>query len=176
MRAGWVVALLLVIGGGCARSDRTVELKPAFSNDTVVGLLRPTWSSSGEQRAAGGERQQRLILRVDAVNQLSDPIYLRLSNLRLVGPDMPIPADQAGVECALPPGATEGLIQAVAWVPIQRLGDIRGVEVDYFAVPLSPRGRAFYREFLLRQRPSDGAAIDQEIATYSAAPLCAPSA
>jgi hypothetical protein len=174
MRAGWVIAMLLLIGGGCARSDQTVELKPAFSNDTVVGQLRPTWSPSGAERNADGVRQQRIMLRVDAVNQLADSLYLRLSKIRLVGPDGPISADETRTECALPPGTTDSVLQTSVWVPVASLDAIRGVEVDYFAVPLSQRGRAFYREFLLHQRPTDGAAIDAEIATYTAAPVCAP--
>lgn len=171
MRLGWVVALLLVVGGGCSRSDQTVELKPAFSDDTVVGHLRPSWSATGRERVADGERQHELVVRVDAVNQLAEPLYLRLTSLRLVGPDGPIQADQTRAECALPPGTTDGVVQASMWVP--NLDGIRGAEVDYFSVPLSERGRAFYREFLLRQRPGDTAAIDAEIAGYAAAPACA---
>ena len=163
---------MLLAGGGCARLDQTVELKPAFSDDTVVGQLRPTWTVSGEERDTDSGRQRRLILRVDAINRLAEPVYLRLSGLRLVDPGAPIPADAARAECALPPGTTDGVLQAIVWTPVAHLDDIRGVEVDYFAVPLSQRGRAFYREFLLQQRPTDAAAIDAVIATYAAAPVC----
>jgi len=42
-------------------------------------------------------------------------------------------------------------------------------------VPLSERGRAFYREFLLRQRPDAAAQIDAELAAYASAPPCGAS-
>jgi hypothetical protein len=169
MFARWCLLVLLLGCLGCSRAEQTIDLKAAFSDETVVGELRPIWTASGEERDSPTGRERRMTLRVDAVNRLSDPVYLRLSNLRLsAGKESIAPTATA---CALPPGRTEKVVQVDAWVAVG--ADERPtIAVDYLAVPLSERGRAFYREFLLQQRPSDAAAIDAEIATYATAPQC----
>jgi hypothetical protein len=170
MLARWCLLVLLLGCLGCSRAEQTIGLKAAFSDETVVGELRPIWTASGEERDSPTGRERRMTLRVDAVNRLSDPVYLRLSNLRLSAGKGPI-APSTATACTLPPGRTEKIVQIDAWVPVGA-DEHPTIAVDYLAVPLSERGRAFYREFLLQQRPSDAAAIDAEIATYAAAPPC----
>lgn len=169
----WALVLLLLAGSGCARSAATVELIAAFSDDTVVGELSATWGDTGEERAGAGPNslERKLIFRVDAVNRLSDPLYLRLRDFRLISREGALGAP-AAIGCTLAPGATPGVLAGAIWVPARDAQGIRGFEVGRFAVPLSQRGRAFYREFLLRQRPEAAAAIDGELAAYVAAAPC----
>ena len=143
----------------------------AFSDDTVVGELTASWQDGGEERQSGEVKERRLSYRVDAHNRLSDAVYVRLHEFRLLGRDGAVAID-ATVECALPPGSTSGLLHGSMWLPSSQVAGIRGMRVDQFAVPLSQLGRAFYREFLLQQRSDDAAAIDAEIAAYMAAPRC----
>ena len=110
-----------------------------------------------------------MALRIDVHNRLAGPFYLRLRGVHLVGVDAALAAD---AECSVSPGTTTGVVEGAVWVPATQMPAVRGVHVDAFAVPLSERGRAFYREFLLRQRPGDAAAIDAELAAYAAAPPC----
>jgi hypothetical protein len=173
MARRWCGVLLVLICAACTRSNRPIELKPAFSDDTVVGELRPSWSVTSDERGNGNGLERRVAVRVDAVNQLSDKLYVRLTKLRLVGPNGPIRIDDATVACALASGETPALLQGSSWIPTADIDRLRALQVDQFTVPLSQRGRAFYREFLLMQRPSDSVAIDAEIATYAAAPACA---
>ena len=97
----------------CTRSNRPIELKPAFSDDTVVGELRPSWSVTSDERGNGNGLERRVAVRVDAVNQLSDRLYVRLTKLRLIGPNGPL-RDRRSVECTLAPGDTKGLLEGSA--------------------------------------------------------------
>lgn len=163
--------MALVALAGCARSSDTIDLMAAFSDDTIVGELTASWHDGGEERQSGDVKERRLAYRVDAHNRLSDPVYLRLRRFRLLGGDGPVPIGDT-VECALQPGTTAGLLDGSVWVPVPQATAIRRMRVEQFAVPLSERGRAFYRQFLLQQRPDDAVAIDAEIAAYMAAPRC----
>ena len=171
---GWwrALALVLLASAGCARSESTVELMAPFSDDTEVGQLSAKWIPSGAERTHAGVTERELIVRVDAVNRLADRLYLRVRGLRLIGPSGPLPAGDAGTECALAPGVTRAVLSGRVWVAEAETDAIRGFQVDRLAVPLSQRGRAFYREFLLSQRPAAAAAIDAELDAYAAAPPC----
>jgi hypothetical protein len=171
-RRCWLVLALLPLAA-CARSSGTAELKAAFSDDTVVGALEASWQKDGEAREGNGPAH-RLAFRVDATNRLSAPVYLRLREFRLLGPWGKVGAGGA-IDCALAPGTTVGVMRGTVWLPAAQAGSVRGFEVDRFVLPLSERGRAFYREFLLRQRPGDAAEIDAEIGRYAAAPPCRPA-
>ncbi len=174
MTASWrALALVLLAGAGCARSESSVELMAPFSDDTKVGQLTARWMASGEERTNAGVTERAVIVRIDAVNRLADRLYLRLRGLRLLGPSGPLPAGAAGVGCTLAPGLTRAVLSGRVWVAAAEANAIRGVHVEHFAVPLSERGRAFYREFLLRQRPAaTAAAVDAELDAYAAAPPC----
>jgi hypothetical protein len=172
MTRRWWGVLVLLSCAACTRSNRPIELKPAFSDDTVVGELRPSWSVTNDARGSGDALERRVVVRVDAVNNLSDPLYVRLTKVRLIGPNGPTRVEDASVTCALASGETTALLQGSAWVPATDIDRLRALQVDQFTVPLSERGRAFYREFLLLQRPSDASSIDAEIATYATAPTC----
>jgi hypothetical protein len=172
-RRAWLVATLLACAG-CSRASGSVDLLAAFSDDTVVGQLTARWDESGEERAGATPdgRDCKVAFHVDALNRLSDRLYLRLRDFHLIGRDGTHGAGEVGIECALAPGTTHGVLAGVDWVPCNATSAIRGFRVDHFAVPLSERGQSFYREFLLRQRPADAAAIDAEIAAFAAAPTC----
>lgn len=170
-------AALLALWLGCSRSERTIELKAPFSDDTVVGLLTARWRETGVERPAGmnGAAEREVAFTVDVDNRLADPLYVRLGDAQLIGQGGTIPTADAGVSCALAPGRTSDVLHGSAWVPAPQAAGVRDFRVRYFVLPLSERGRAFYREFLLGQRPNDAAAIDAEVQTYLNAPPCAPT-
>jgi hypothetical protein len=112
MARRWCGVLLVLICAACTRSNRPIELKPAFSDDTVVGELRPSWSVTSDERGNGNGLERRVAVRVDAVNQLSDKLYVRLTKLRLIGPSGPIRIDDASVACALASGETPSCCKA----------------------------------------------------------------
>jgi hypothetical protein len=171
-RRAWLVAPLLLCAG-CARSSGSVELMAAFSDDTVVGQLTARWDAPSARRdATPAGRDCTLALHVDALNRLSDPLYVRLRDVRLIGPGGAYAVAPAAVECALAPGPTRGVLAGSVALPCTDATGVRAFRVDALAVPLSQRGRSFYREFLLGQRPSEAAAIDTEIAALAAAPPC----
>jgi hypothetical protein len=161
----WSLPLLLLISTGCARSGETLPLVAAFSDDSIIGQLDVHWAATG----AAGE----ITVQVDVVNRLSEPMYVRVRDLVLVGSRAEV-AVGAVIACRARPGTTPDVVRAT--VAAGDLGTARGIRADRFAVPLSERGRAFYREFLLGQRPGDADAIDAEIAAYAAAPECGAAA
>src|SRR5262245_22198806 len=107
--------LVLLLGClGCSRSEQIMDLKAAFSDETEVGELRPIWTASGEERDSPSGRERRMTLRLDGVNRLSAPVYLRLSNLRLSAGNGSIAP--TATACTLPPGHTDKVVQTEAWV------------------------------------------------------------
>jgi len=174
MTAPWRrAALLVLLCAGCARSGGSVELLAPFSDDSVVGQLTASWHETGNVRAesAGEPGAREVAFRVDALNRLSDPLYLRLGDFRLTAADGTSAASAATIACALAPGATPAVLSGTLWMPAVEGAAIRGFRLDHFALPLSRLGRAFYREFLLQQG-REAAAIDAEMAAYGAAPGC----
>jgi hypothetical protein len=144
-----------------------MALIAAFSTDSRVGRLTATWSSTAA--AGSGERAQGPVdYRVDVLNQLAEPLFVRLRDFRLLNGGAVLARGADEVACLAPPGQTAGVLRGT----VLAAGAPDGFEVERFAVPLSERGRSFYREFLLRQRPGDAAAIDAEIAAFAAAPRC----
>lgn len=170
-RAARTILVLLALSAGCTRSEQTIDLKAAFSDDTIVGHLAATWHTA-EERTGENVAERAVTVRVDAVNLLADRLYLRLGGLRLIGPNRPIALDQTHSECAVPANGTSTVLQATAWVPAADASAIRGIEVEQLTVPLSERGRAFYREFLLRKRGGPVTTIEAELDSYAAAPPC----
>ncbi|MGH7789565.1 MAG: hypothetical protein ACRERC_22025 [Candidatus Binatia bacterium] len=161
----WIGAALAL--AACARSERTVDLIAAFSNDSRLGTVTAHWEGTGA--AHGGRRALRY--RLDLDNQLAEGLFVRLGGFRLTGVDELAP-DGASVACIAPPGRTADVLAGLLWLDGEQWDDIDSFEVERFALPLSDRGRAFYREFKLRQLPGQEAAIDAEIAAAAAAPPC----
>jgi hypothetical protein len=159
--------LVLVVFAGCRRGETGIALIAAFSTDSRVGRLTATWSKT--PAAGSGERaEERIDYRVDVRNQLAEPLFVRLRDLRLLDGSAVVGRAAEQVACVAPPGETAGVLRGT----VLTAGTPDGFEVEHFAVPLSERGRSFYREFLLRQRPAAAAAIDAEIAAFAAAPRC----
>jgi hypothetical protein len=172
---GWLrMAPLVLLCAGCTRSQGTIELLAPFSDDTVVGQITASWHAVGDARGgeAAGADVREVAFHIDATNRLSEPLYLRLRDFRLVAGDGTAAASSATAGCALPPGTTPGVLSGTLSMPAAQASSIRGFRLDHFALPLSERGRAFYREFLLEQRPDQAAAIDTELAVYVSAPAC----
>ena len=139
-----------------------MQLLAPFSGDTVDGEITARWTDSGQTRDGGtaATTERTLTFRIDAVNRLSDRLYLRLRHFRLLTAEGSREDADARVECTLAPGATPAVLTGRVWIAASQATAVRGFQVDYLAVPLSERGRAFYREFLLGQRPNATAAID----------------
>jgi len=172
--ARWLgMAPLVLLCASCTRSEGTVELLAPFSDDTVVGQITASWRDVGDGRGGGaaGAGEREVTFRIDATNRLAEPLYVRLRDFRLVAADGTAATSTASADCALAPGATPAVLSGTLSLPAQA-GAIRGFRLDHFALPLSERGRAFYREFLLEQRPGQAAAIDAELAAYAATPAC----
>ncbi len=154
------LALLIVTLSSCRRAEPGIELIAAFSAESRVGRLTATWHDVGSGHVE---------YRVEVVNQLADPLYIRLGGFTLQrgGTAVGHAADQSA--CVAPAGAT---VSPLAGQMTVDGGPADGFEVERFALPLSERGRSFYREYLLQRRPGDTAAIDAEIAAYARAPAC----
>jgi hypothetical protein len=155
---------------GCTRSSGRMELLAAFSDDTVVGELSATWTdATAADRSAPPGRQVHV--RVQGVNRLADRLYVELREFRLVTADGNAVV-VGNAACALAPQASGVVLEGEAWLTGSANNSVRGFRVDPLAVPLSDRGVAFYREFLLAQRPGAEADIDRVLAAYAAAPRC----
>jgi hypothetical protein len=163
--------VVLALSAGCSRSEpraeQVTELKPVFSDETVVGELRSTWQAGTES----GDGQRVLRLRIEVVNQLADDLYLRLRDVQVLGPNGALPVAAAVDGCILPGNARQPLIEATIAMPAADAAAVSGISVDSLSVPLSERGRAFHREFLRRRRATLEE-IDAELDGYAAAPPC----
>jgi hypothetical protein len=148
-----------------------MELLAAFSDDTVVGDLSATWTDApAADRSAQPDRPVHV--RVQASNRLGDRLYVELREFRLVTADGNAVA-LGSAACTLAPEASGVMLERDVWIPGSASNSIRGFRVDPLAVPLSARGRAFYREFLLAQRPGTADEIDSLLAGYTASAPCA---
>jgi hypothetical protein len=136
------------------------------------------WRNTGEERTFAlasrlDETEVRFQYRVDVHNRLDAKLYLQLGKLELLDDDrLSLGSAADEVKCTLGPGKTEALLQGSVWVTKRSAAKVTGFRVYHFGVPLSDRGRAMYREWLLQGRPEEGAAIDAELARYASAPPC----
>lgn len=164
---------LALLCAGCAHSGGSLELLAPFSDDSVVGEITATWSAGGATRDVGSpvRTERQVEFRVEALNLLSDRLYVALHHFRLMTADGATAESAASVECTLAAGERTAVLTGSLWIGGSAAA-IREFRVDHLAVPLSERGRAFYREFLLRQRPDAMAAIDAELAADAAAASC----
>jgi hypothetical protein len=170
----WRLVAALVLAG-CARGQSSLPLLAAFSDESRVGRITATWVATGLPHPAtgGGPAQRELRYSVDLLNESAEPVFVRLRDFRVLAGTAEAARAGETVACALRPGPNPGVLHGTLWVGDDRLAALNGFDLNRFAVPLSERGRAFYREFLLGQRPGDATAIDAEIATYTSAPACA---
>jgi hypothetical protein len=147
-----------------------MELLAAFSDDTVVGELNATWTDAPPPNGST-HTGRRVHVRVQASNHLADRLYVELREFRLLTADGNA-AVVGNAACALAPQASDVVLEGDVSLPGGASNSVRGFRVDPLAVPLSDRGVAFYREFLLAQRPGAAADIDRVLAAYAAAPPC----
>jgi hypothetical protein len=161
--------LALLLSAGCAREPRpeqVLEMKAIFSESTIAGELLATWQTGRPDQAG----RRPLTLRLTARNRLAERLYVRVGDIRVLAPGGAVPV----------PGSVDGcLLAGDARLPLFRatvtLADadtaVSGIAVEYTAVPLSERGRAFHREYLRRRRPTLEE-IDAELDAFAAAPPC----
>ena len=170
----------VALGGllaSCSHDD-TIKLAAPFNENTIVGEVSAVWNNTAEERGfAGGDRlkepEVRFRYRLDVRNKLGDKLFVRLGGFELVGENaLPLGSDQASVQCVLGTGATPAILEGDAWIPKRIAGSVKAFQVSHLAVPLSDRGRALYREWLLQGRPGAAAEVDAEIGRYAAAPAC----
>src|SRR5689334_11152642 len=133
-----ISAAVVLLLSGCSRSERTIELKPPFSDDTVVGTLTARWSETGAERAAGvsGAAEREVAFQADADNRLAEPLYVRLRDAQLVGQGGTLPTADVSVACTVAPGHTAGVLHGSAWVPATQASGVRDFRVKYFVLPL----------------------------------------
>lgn len=174
---------VLVLGGailasGCWGNSNGVYLTAPFNQETELAQVSAVWRDTGEERSFADasrleEPQVRFQYRVDVDNLLHDKLYVQLGKLELLDDDgLSLGAAREEVRCVLGPGKKEGILKGSVWVSKGAARKVDGFGLDRFGVPLSERGRAMYREWLLQGRPEDGPAIDAEIAGYASAPAC----
>lgn len=174
------IALALALGLGCSRDGDSVRVVAPFNAESKIGEVTAVWQNTGEERAfADGTRlpepQVRFQYRAEVHNRLHDKVFVRLTNFQLTDAQgLALATSPATVACALAGDATVAALAGELWVPNNRVDVVRGFGVSPFAVPLSERGRALYREWLLQGRTDKAAAVDAEIAGYAAAPACVP--
>jgi hypothetical protein len=162
----------------CSHGDEGVELTAPFNAETEVADVTAIWTNTGQERTPPAENalkapEVRFRYRVDVRNRLKGRLFVHLANFRLMdGRGEEISRDTQSAECTVGPGTTEGVLDGALWVPKAAFGEAKEFRVDHFSVPLSVRGRALYRQYLLERRPGETAAIDAELARYAAAPPC----
>ena len=170
----------VALGGllaSCSHDD-TIKLAAPFNENTIVGEVSAVWSNTAAERGfAGGDRlkepEVRFRYRLDVRSKLGDKLFVRLGGFELVGENgLPLGSDQTNVECIVGSGATPAILQGDVWIPKRVAGSVKAFRVSHLAIPLSDRGRALYREWLLQGRPGAAAEIDAEIARHAAAPAC----
>jgi hypothetical protein len=169
-------ALILLVG--CPGDATRVYVTAPFNEETELAEVRAVWRNTGEERAFAeasrlAEAQVRFQYKVDVRNLLEHALYLRLGSFELVDDDrLSLAKADDQVQCVLGAGKSEALLEGAIWVPKRWAKKVTGFRLDRFGVPLSDRGRAMYRQWLLQSRPEDAAVIDAELARYAAAPPC----
>jgi len=172
-----VLALLPVLAA-CSRGDEGIELKAPFNAETEVADVTAIWTNTGQERTRAGEtplKEPEVLIRyrVDVRNRLKGRLFVHLANFRLMDEQgMEIASDTQSAECSIGAGSTEGVLDGSVWIPKSAIDKAKEFRIDHFSVPLSVRGRALYRQYLLERRPTEAAAIDAELARYAAAPPC----
>lgn len=169
-------SLLLV--AGCWRDSNGVYVTAPFNEKTKLAEVSAVWRNTGETRAFAeatrlDEEEVRFQYRVDVENRLEDKLYLRVGKLELLDENgLSLGDATEEVKCVLGAGESQALLKGSVWVPKRSAAMVESFGIDEFGVPLSDRGRAMYREWLLQGRPGEGEAIDAELAAYAAAPGC----
>jgi hypothetical protein len=178
-----VLASVLAVSGllvlaGCWGDSSGVYVTAPFNEKTELAEVSAVWKNTGEERVFAeasrlDEAQVRFQYRVDVENRLDDKLYLDLGKLELLDEEgLSLGGDTTEVKCVLGAGRSEAVLQGNVWVDKRLAKTVEGFRVDRFGVPLSDRGRAMYREWLLQGRPGEAAKIDAELAVYAGAPAC----
>jgi hypothetical protein len=160
LRRGALCGVFLLALLGCRGEEPGEPLLAAFSGESRVGRLQASWGSAAA-------KQGTVRYRVEVRNQLADSLYVRLERFRVLDGTTVVGAADEAVGCIVPAHGAATVLKGA--IDLAAAGD--RFEVERFAVPLSERGRTFYREYRLRQR-AEPTAIDAEIAAYAAAPEC----
>jgi hypothetical protein len=156
--------LWIALTVGCQRGPSALYITAPFNEETRLARVDATW-----QVAEGGQAKYS----VQVENSLADRLYVRLEGFSLTGAHGKALAQAVGQgACVLARGQKATVIAGDLLLPAEAAGHIDGFDVKRFGVPLSERGRAIYREFLLQSQKFSGAEVDAELAGYQNAPPC----
>jgi len=175
---GLLVAVCSLPLSGCWRDADGVYVAAPFNERTKLAQVEAVWRNTGEERAFADatrldEPQVRFQYQVDVENRLEDRLYLHLGKLELLDDErLSLGTASEEVTCVLDTGKTESLLEGNVWVAKRSAKKVSGFRLERFGVPLSERGRAMYREWLLQSRPGEERAIDAELTEYANAPPC----
>ena len=179
---GYLRAALIVVGAsilcGCWRDSDGVYVTAPFNDQTKLAEIEAVWRNTGEERAFAdatrlAEPEVRFQYRVDVVNRLEDRLYVRIGNLELVDADsLSLGSAAEKINCVLDAGKTEALLDGSVWIPKRAAKKVADFRLERYGVPLSERGRAMYREWLLQTRPGEEAEIDADLTRYANTSPC----
>lgn len=171
-----VLVLVAILGAGCQSEDSERHLVAPFESQTKVAELNAVWTRTGETRPAEGDpaaSELRLRYRLMGRNLLQEGLYVRLSEFQFIDErGRTVAKDAASAECVLRGRSSAQLMEGSVWLPSTGADKVTSFRVESFAVPLSDRGRALYREWRLQREPLNAARIDAEIARYASVPEC----
>jgi hypothetical protein len=177
-RTAVVAVAALATFAACHRTPDGLPLT-APDDATRLGTVSATWQATADERgfakgARLAEPELRFRYRVDAHNGVGDKLFVRLDRFELVDEKgMTVAAAEESVECTLGAGTSEGALAGDVWVRKRDADRVRDFRIRRFAAALDDDGRKAYRAWLLKGRPGEDTAVDQEIAKQAAAKPCA---
>lgn len=153
---------------GCHRAEQGVFINAPFNEETRIATVEAQWQPT----AAAGEGET-LHFEVRVSNKLADRLFVRLGNFTLTDAGGAVLAHVADERsCVLPASGAAIVLSGEVAVPRGAAARVAEFAVDRFGVPLSPRGRSIYREFLLQEERASEAQIDADMAAYMQSPPC----
>lgn len=164
-----LAAVGLLFAAGCHRSEPGLFVTAPFNDETKIAKVEAHWQAAGAASPEG----ETLHYEVRVANKLADRLFVRLGTFALTDARGTVLASGGDERSCVVPASADVVVLTgdIALSPgaAARVADFR---VSRFGVPLSERGRAIYREFLLQSEKYTEPQVDAEIATYMRAAPC----